>query len=145
MSHKVSVVPCECWSSRLSNNWVIKLTCADHHIVLPPFAEPAIVYYAQRAQAPGTLLISEGTFISPAAGGFDNAPGIYTRDQIAAWKKIVDAGQLPTLQSGKLLRCTLTSLFMHPYCSSRQRLVHLPSIVGFRQSCPRSCIGTRWS
>jgi 2,4-dienoyl-CoA reductase-like NADH-dependent reductase (Old Yellow Enzyme family) len=65
-------------------------------------AEPAIVYYAQRAQAPGTLLISEGTFISPAAGGFDNAPGIYTRDQIAAWKKIIDAGQLSGLQPGKL-------------------------------------------
>lgn len=45
-------------------------------------------YYSQRASVPGTLLISEATFISPRAGGYDNAPGIYTADQIAAWKRV---------------------------------------------------------
>lgn len=48
-------------------------------------------YYAQRASVPGTLLITEGTFISPRAGGYRNVPGIYTASQIAAWRTITDA------------------------------------------------------
>ncbi|KAK4705415.1 NADPH2 dehydrogenase, partial [Phenoliferia sp. Uapishka_3] len=48
-------------------------------------------YYTQRASVPGTLIISEATFISPSAGGYDHAPGIYNPAQIAAWKEIVDA------------------------------------------------------
>ncbi|EGN94614.1 hypothetical protein SERLA73DRAFT_188596 [Serpula lacrymans var. lacrymans S7.3] len=51
----------------------------------------AETYYAQRASMPGTLLITEATFISQKAGGFDHVPGIYTDDQIAGWKKITDA------------------------------------------------------
>ncbi|KAK4057147.1 hypothetical protein OIO90_001642 [Microbotryomycetes sp. JL221] len=47
-------------------------------------------YYGQRATEPGTLLISEATFISPQAAGWPNAPGVYTDDQVAAWKKVVD-------------------------------------------------------
>ncbi|KAJ8123157.1 hypothetical protein ONZ43_g823 [Nemania bipapillata] len=48
-------------------------------------------YYGQRAAVPGTLIISEGTFISPAAcGGFPYAPGIWSEDQISAWKTITD-------------------------------------------------------
>lgn len=48
-------------------------------------------YYAQRGSVPGTVLISEATFISPQAGGFVNAPGIYNQDQINAWKVVTDA------------------------------------------------------
>ena len=47
-------------------------------------------YYSQRASVPGTLLITEGTFISANCGGFQNAPGIWRQDQIAAWKAITD-------------------------------------------------------
>lgn len=47
-------------------------------------------YYSQRASVPGTLLITEGTFISANCGGFQNAPGIWREDQIAAWKTITD-------------------------------------------------------
>ncbi|KAL4910549.1 hypothetical protein BDW74DRAFT_172020 [Aspergillus multicolor] len=48
-------------------------------------------YYAQRASTPGTLIITEATFISPRAAGQDNVPGIYTADQIAAWKEVTAA------------------------------------------------------
>ncbi len=48
----------------------------------------AVEYYAQRASVPGTLLITEATFISAKAGGYGNVPGIYTQDQIDAWKKV---------------------------------------------------------
>jgi 2,4-dienoyl-CoA reductase-like NADH-dependent reductase (Old Yellow Enzyme family) len=47
-----------------------------------------IEYYAQRAHAPGTLLIAEPAFIAQKAGGFIHVPGIYSPEQIAAWKQV---------------------------------------------------------
>lgn len=48
-------------------------------------------YYGQRASVPGTMIIAEGTFISPSAcGGFPNAPGIWSEDQVTAWRTITD-------------------------------------------------------
>src|ERR1700760_1980591 len=47
-------------------------------------------YYTQRAAVPGTLILSEGTFISPNCGGFANAPGIWSNEQINAWRDITD-------------------------------------------------------
>jgi NADPH2 dehydrogenase len=47
-------------------------------------------YYGQRAAVPGTLIISEGTSISAAFGGFINGPGFWSEDQIAAWRTITD-------------------------------------------------------
>ncbi|CAG8653861.1 179_t:CDS:2, partial [Acaulospora colombiana] len=48
----------------------------------------AVTYYGQRASIPGTLLISEATLIAPQASGHDNAPGIWSKDQIEAWKRV---------------------------------------------------------
>ncbi|KAI1655126.1 FMN-linked oxidoreductase [Daldinia decipiens] len=48
-------------------------------------------YYEQRASVPGTLLITEGTFITRRAGGYLNVPGIWSKEQIAAWKEVTDA------------------------------------------------------
>lgn len=48
-------------------------------------------YYTQRACVPGTMLITEATFISPRASGYPNVPGIYNDEQIAAWKEINDS------------------------------------------------------
>ncbi|KAJ7037961.1 hypothetical protein C8F04DRAFT_1090791 [Mycena alexandri] len=53
---------------------------------LPHVAE----YYEQRASTSGSLLISEATFIAPQAGGYQHAPGIWSDEQIAAWKVITD-------------------------------------------------------
>jgi NADPH2 dehydrogenase len=55
-----------------------------NHVPTPLMKE----YYAQRAATPGTLLVSEGTFIGPKAGGFDNVPGIWSDEQVAAWKEV---------------------------------------------------------
>ncbi|KAK0493344.1 hypothetical protein EDD18DRAFT_1179642 [Armillaria luteobubalina] len=49
-------------------------------------------YYEQRAHAPGTLLITEATYIDERAGSYDNVPGIWSEQQIEAWKEITDAG-----------------------------------------------------
>jgi NADPH2 dehydrogenase len=50
-----------------------------------------VEYYRQRSSVPGTLIVTEATFIDARAGGYANAPGIYNDEQVAAWKKIVDA------------------------------------------------------
>ncbi|MBU3023484.1 alkene reductase [Aestuariibacter sp. A3R04] len=46
-------------------------------------------YYAQRASA--GLIVSEGTQISELGKGYAWTPGIYTRAQVAGWKKVTDA------------------------------------------------------
>lgn len=56
----------------------------ENHTPLPHVAE----YYAQRASTPGSLLITEATFIAERAGGEKHAPGIWSDAQIAAWRKV---------------------------------------------------------
>ncbi|KZP04673.1 FMN-linked oxidoreductase [Athelia psychrophila] len=51
----------------------------------------AVEYYSQRSGAPGTLLISEATFIGEKASGYSGVPAIYSDAQIAGWKKVADA------------------------------------------------------
>ena len=46
-------------------------------------------YYEQRSTA--GLIITEGTAPSPNALGYARIPGIFTQEQITAWKKITDA------------------------------------------------------
>ncbi|KAF7291155.1 Oxidored-FMN domain-containing protein [Mycena indigotica] len=48
-------------------------------------------YYTQRGSTPGTLLITEGTYIAAKAGGYAHVPGIWSKAQIAAWKEITDS------------------------------------------------------
>ena len=49
----------------------------------------AVEYYAQRASVPGTLLITEATYVSRAAEGRSpNAPGVWNDEQVAAWKRV---------------------------------------------------------
>ena len=70
-----------------------------HRVVLAPLTrlrvdssrvhtDMGVEYYTQRASVRGTLLVSEGTFISPPAGGIPHVPGIWSDGQIAAWKKV---------------------------------------------------------
>lgn len=62
---------------------------ADEKNILSP---AAVDYFGSRACVPGTLIIGEATFISPQASGtLEPRAGIWTPDQIAAWKAIVDA------------------------------------------------------
>lgn len=53
------------------------------HVQMPVVQE----YYEQRSRTPGTLLISEATYIAPQAAGANHAPGIWSEEQIESWKK----------------------------------------------------------
>ena len=55
------------------------------HVPTPVMAE----YYAQRASA--GLIISEATGISQQGMGWPYAPGIWSDDQVAAWRPVTDA------------------------------------------------------
>lgn len=46
-------------------------------------------YYAQRASA--GLIVTECTMIAPNTSAFVTEPGIYTAEQVAAWRKVTDA------------------------------------------------------
>ncbi|KAK8024661.1 hypothetical protein PG990_002484 [Apiospora arundinis] len=72
---------------RLAMAPLTRFRADGEHVPLPMVKE----YYEQRASVPGTLLITEATFISPQAGGYPNVPGIYTPEQIRAWREVTDA------------------------------------------------------
>jgi NADPH2 dehydrogenase len=71
----------------------------QHRVVMAPLTrfrankdhvhgELAKTYYSQRSSVPGTLIITEATFIAPQAGGYTNAPGVWSDAQIAGWKQV---------------------------------------------------------
>nr|XP_017238469.1 PREDICTED: 12-oxophytodienoate reductase 1-like isoform X3 [Daucus carota subsp. sativus] len=72
----------------------------SHRVVLAPLTRQrmygnvpqphAILYYSQRT-TDGGLLISEATVISDTAIGYRDVPGIWTKEQVEAWKPIVEA------------------------------------------------------
>ncbi|XP_028058225.1 12-oxophytodienoate reductase 2-like isoform X3 [Camellia sinensis] len=49
----------------------------------------AVLYYSQRTSK-GGLLIAEATMVSDTAQGYPFTPGILTKEQVEAWKPIVD-------------------------------------------------------
>ncbi|MGO9360063.1 MAG: alkene reductase [Xanthobacteraceae bacterium] len=48
----------------------------------------AVEYYAQRASA--GLLITEASQVSQQGQGYQDTPGIYSKEQIAGWRKVTD-------------------------------------------------------
>src|SRR5271167_2849827 len=77
-------------------------TTLQHRVVMAPLTrsrseQPGDVpgnlmveYYSQRA-SDGGLIISEASTISIAGRGWYGAPGMYSDEQVAGWKKVVDA------------------------------------------------------
>ncbi|KZP25021.1 hypothetical protein FIBSPDRAFT_821364 [Athelia psychrophila] len=51
----------------------------------------AALYYGQRSEAPGTLIISEAALVSEKGGSMPGVTMITTEEQIAGWKTVVDA------------------------------------------------------
>ncbi|CAN0928093.1 Putative 12-oxophytodienoate reductase 11 [Linum grandiflorum] len=82
----------------LSHSWLTAYGC--FWIVLAPLTRErsygnvpqkhAVLYYSQRTTK-GGLLIAEATGISDTAQGYKDTPGIWTKEQVEAWKPIVDA------------------------------------------------------
>ncbi|CCC68193.1 hypothetical protein NCAS_0B01090 [Naumovozyma castellii] len=61
-----------------------------HHPGNIPNRDWAAEYYDQRSKRKGTMIVTEGVFPSAQSGGYDNAPGIWSKEQIEQWSKIFD-------------------------------------------------------
>src|SRR5271154_5031564 len=48
----------------------------------------AVEYYGQRASA--GLLITEASQVSQQGQGYQDTPGIYSKEQVAGWRKVTD-------------------------------------------------------
>jgi NADPH2 dehydrogenase len=88
--------------SKLFKPLQVGRSALQHRIVMAPLTryratdehvhtDLAVTYYTQRSSVPGTLLITEGTYVSPRATGYTNAPGLWNTEQLTAWKKVTDA------------------------------------------------------
>ncbi|KAE9612826.1 hypothetical protein Lal_00027430 [Lupinus albus] len=72
----------------------------SHRVVLAPLTrqrsfknvpqQHAVLYYTQRTSE-GGLLIAEATGISDTAQGYPDTPGIWNKEQVEAWKPIIDS------------------------------------------------------
>ena len=80
---------------------------ADNRRIQTPLAA---TYYSQRAGA--GLIVTEATNINKIAGGYALTPGIYSREQIDAWKPVTAAVH----KSGGIIFCQLwhTGRLSHP-------------------------------
>ncbi|MBW4721046.1 alkene reductase [Saccharothrix obliqua] len=80
-------------------------------------------YYAQRASA--GLIITEGVQPSPVGQGYPNTPGLYSAEQIAAWRRVTDAvhargGRIfaQLMHSGRISHPDLLPGDLHPVGAS---------------------------
>ncbi|XP_058773032.1 putative 12-oxophytodienoate reductase-like protein 1 [Vicia villosa] len=144
----------------------------SHRVVMAPLTrmrsynnvpQPhAILYYTQRATK-GGLLIAEATGVSDTAQGLPHTPGLWTKEQVEAWKPIVDAvhakgsvffcqlwhvgrasnsscqpnGQAPISSTDKLLTNTAFQKFTPP---RRLRTDEIPDIVNDFKLAARNAI-----
>lgn len=76
LKHRIVMAPMTRF--RASDSGVINATAAE--------------YYSQRATL-GGLLISEGLVPDKRGRGFPNSPGIWTKEQVEAWKPVTSAAK----------------------------------------------------
>ena len=84
-----------------------------------------VTYYEQRASA--GLIITEATPISAMGHGYPFLPGIYTDEQVAGWKKVVDA--VHTKGSKILLQLWHVGRISHPSLLPNNVLPVAPSAI----------------
>uniref|UniRef100_M8BTX4 12-oxophytodienoate reductase 2 n=1 Tax=Aegilops tauschii TaxID=37682 RepID=M8BTX4_AEGTA len=124
----------------------------SHRVVLAPmtrsrsygnFPQPhAMQYYAQRATE-GGLLISEATGVSADAQGMSaipHTPGIWTKDQVQAWRPIVDSVHA----KGAIFFCQIwhvgraSDMQQEPISSTDKPIERTPENYSMDFSTPRS-------
>ncbi|EMS65403.1 12-oxophytodienoate reductase 2 [Triticum urartu] len=124
----------------------------SHRVVLAPmtrsrsygnFPQPhAMQYYAQRATE-GGLLISEATGVSADAQGMSaipHTPGIWTKDQVQAWRPIVDTVHA----KGGIFFCQIwhvgraSDMQQEPISSTDKPIERTPENYSMDFSTPRS-------
>ncbi|KAK7739261.1 hypothetical protein SLS62_011250 [Diatrype stigma] len=133
-------------TSRLSKPLKIGNVEVKHRIAMPSLSRCRATedrvptplmkeYYGQRASIPGTLILSEGTFISPGSGGFLNAPGIWSDDQVDAWREITEEVH----RKGSFIFCQLCGMGRAAIPAVAQKEgapILAPSAIPFQEGAP---------
>ena len=81
--------PCTLGSLTLANRIVMAPLTRSRALAGDVPGPLAVTYYTQRASA--GLIISEATQITQQGKGYIQTPGIYSAEQIAGWRKVIDA------------------------------------------------------
>jgi N-ethylmaleimide reductase len=92
-------------------------------------------YYAQRASA--GLIITEATAVSPEGFGWADTPGLWTREQVRAWRCVTDAVHAA---GGRIIaQLWHTGAISHPlnYRTARSPSPHRTSIPARSRSHPQ--------
>jgi N-ethylmaleimide reductase len=90
MSHSKLFEPFKLGPITLPNRLVMAPLTRNRAI--PPGMVPnplAIEYYSQRASA--GLLVTEASQVSQQGQGYQDTPGIYSKEQVAGWRKVTEA------------------------------------------------------
>ncbi|GLJ44137.1 hypothetical protein SUGI_0920430 [Cryptomeria japonica] len=101
ISHQAQAeVPADTSSHLLSPFQMGPLFKLSHRVVLAPMTrcrainsipQPCHVNFYSQRTTKGGLLITEANAVSPQAIGFPHSPGIFSEEQVKAWKDVVDA------------------------------------------------------
>jgi NADH:flavin oxidoreductase / NADH oxidase family len=125
----------------------------QHRVVLAPMTRTradaqhvpgplAVEYYKQRTSVPGTLAITEGTYIAPQAGGYKNVPGIWNDEQISGWSPVRYplSSQLLTWDTHILTENTLPFPSLTGCGRGAQKwIIHIPPTLGARAHRTPGC------
>ncbi|TYJ49713.1 hypothetical protein E1A91_A01G154000v1 [Gossypium mustelinum] len=113
----------------------------SHRVVLAPLTRnrsynnipqpQAILYYSQRSTN-GGFLIAEATGVSTTAQGYPDTPGIWTKEQVEAWKPIVDAVH----DKGGIFFCQLWHVGRASSYEKQRNGVSNLCLVSFEQGIP---------
>ena len=92
-----------------------------------------VTYYRQRATA--GLIVTEGTSPSPDGVGYARIPGLYTQEQVVAWRKVTNAVHE---QGGRIfVQLMHTGRVSHPLNMPSEARIVAPSAVALS--------GTMWT
>ncbi|WP_158871612.1 alkene reductase [Antarcticirhabdus aurantiaca] len=89
MTHSKLFEPFDLGPIRLANRIVMAPLTRSRATSDGVVKDMHVTYYAQRAEA--GLIVTEATNITVEGRGYAWTPGIYTEEQVAAWRKVTDA------------------------------------------------------
>ncbi|EGO00744.1 hypothetical protein SERLA73DRAFT_167001 [Serpula lacrymans var. lacrymans S7.3] len=93
--------------------------------------EVNVEYYAQRAHGGTGLIVTEGVLIEQQGTEWRNVPGIWSQEQVAAWKKITSAVH----DEGGLIFAQVFGRLSHPDAPEQKaagKPVYAPSAIAAR-------------
>ncbi|KAF9224369.1 FMN-linked oxidoreductase [Gyrodon lividus] len=80
--------PLQIGPHRLKNRVVMSALTRSRSVPTNVPNDLNLEYYTQRARGGAGLITTEGTLVVPQGTEWQNAPGIWSKEQVAAWKKI---------------------------------------------------------